>query len=898
MTEPAAFLPTADPPETPRTPPQGGWGSLLYRGRFNDRLSLAVRAQVIQAFHGSNSLLAVSANILCALIIITFLWRDAEPQWLLIWLLAVTASSILTVMAREAYEADPDRDERPDHWARVFFCIALLTGLTWGLSAVLFFAPISEPGSIVLIIVITGLSAGAMATGSALLMAGLAAALPMLGGLMIRLFSGGDELTLNLGFLIGIYGLGLSAFGISSQQTLLRTIQLGRLNIDLLDRLARSEEYFRGLVENVSDLITVVDLGGRMTFLSPSVERLLGYDVQDLHGQALVSMVHPDDRDALIKDLEGMRAVPRIQLDRAVRLHHRSGDWRHFHLHGRALRPGPEVGAVVLSGQDATEQQRVRVALQEAKDRAVEMGRAKSAFLAIMSHEIRTPMAGIVGLIDLIKETPLKGKQIDYVSALDRASEHLSDLLDDILDFSKIEAQKIDSETIDFNLHTLVSSVVEIFQGRAEAKGLILVTRIAADVASARHGDARHLRQILANLVGNAVKFTDKGVVEVRVETGASPSDDGGAGSVVRLSVRDTGMGIPADKMEEIFEPFARAETSSSRRHGGTGLGLAISRRLAGLIGGHLKVQSEVGVGSTFTLEISLATGTETAGEPQSSPSDDEFSGLRVLVVDDSDLNRLVVGDMVRSLGVSVDVASDGAEGVQAFSLVEPDLVLLDMQMPVLDGFSAARAMREAEALLVDGKRPTAIVALSATALKEDRERALSAGCDAYVTKPLRREALIGILRTYLPGRAASRRSGAPPEMPRTESVADPVAPPVEIESALEPLLPSFVLHLNAEMAGLMQAVENRDISDIQRLAHSAKGNAMLFGFQEIVGALKALELAARAIGDAKIEASAARRLDDCFAVTKAEADRLRTSLEDRIALRSRQDMAKSAKMS
>lgn len=868
-------------PQLP-TPRQGGWGSLPYRCRINDRLSLGVRTQLLQAFHSSNSLLAVSANILCALIIITFMWREAEPEWLLIWLMAVTLSSIITVMAREAYESDPRRDSRPDHWTRIFFFISLMTGIAWGLSAILFYAPISEPGSIVLIIVITGLSAGAMATGSALLLVALAAALPMLGGMMVRMFILGDDLTFNLGFLIAIYGLGLGAFGISSQQTLLRTIQLGRLNVDLLDRLARSEEYFRGLVENVSDLIVVVDEQGRLTFASPSLDRLLGYGPQEIQGNLLTSLVHPDDHDGLLEDLGALQGAPREPLDRAVRLRHSGGDWRHFHLHGRALRPGPNDGAVVLSGQDTTDQQRIQDALQQAKDRAIEMGRAKSAFLAIMSHEIRTPMAGIVGLIDLIKATPLKGKQADYVSALDGAGGHLSDLLDDILDFSKIEAQKVDVEHVNFNLEGLVSTVVDIFRARAESKGLVLISRVAEDLAPMHYGDARHIRQILANLVGNAVKFTDKGAVEVRVDL-VTPA--AGPDPQVRISVRDTGPGIPPDKMEEIYEPFARAETSSSRRHGGTGLGLAISRRLADLMGGHLTAQSHVDVGSTFTLELPLPVGRLDEPDTPDVAGEVEFSNLRVLVVDDSDLNRLVVGDMVRSLGLHVDLACDGAEGLRVFSVAEPDLVLLDMQMPVMDGFAAARAMREAEALLIDadGSRK-AIIALSATALKEDRERAIDAGCDTYVTKPLRREALIALLQSYLPHRLGPPATATATSEPAGNNDAviagAGMQPEIQMESALRPLIPSFLKHLETEMAGLLVAVRDRHITEVQRLAHSAKGNAMLFGFKDMVAALKALELAAKAIGDDEVETVAAQRLDACMARTVIEADALRAGLQ------------------
>jgi PAS domain S-box-containing protein len=852
-----------------------GWPAGV--GRCLDR---AARVRLVEAYHDNTSLPVIGLNIAFALIIVLFLWPTSEqPLWLAVWASAVSAVGIGAATLQLSYGSAADRDANPDLWAALFALFTLLDGPLWGAAGALFYDPAHGDRAIFLMTVISGVLAAGASIKSPLV--GCAAlfvttAVALIGGRMIP-----SGMTVHYGYAgLGLLYAGLLiAFARRTQRTLIGAIVVGQQNTALLARLTRSEEHFRGLIDNVSDLIMVVDRRGVVTYRNPAVERLLGYGRRDLLSQPLDAVVHGEDIPLLLADLSSLVVDPQQVTSRDIRMRHRGGGWRHMRVQGRAMPSADGRQQVVLSAQDASDQHQMRETLRTAKERAEEMGRAKSNFLATMSHEIRTPMSGIIGLIDLLKATGLSTKQREYVRALDRAGEHLSDLLNDILDFSKIEAEKLDREETVFDLRKTVRGVLDIFRGRAEAKDLALRAEIAADLQDLWRGDARHLRQVLANLLGNAVKFTDQGQVEIRVERDGNAQDDrdgaaslgrAGGATMIKFAVSDTGIGIADDKLGQIFEPFAQVDASTNRRHGGTGLGLAISRRLVELMGGRVWAVSRPGRGSTFFVILPLreASPDEVSAAVAVDQEARRYAQGWVLVVDDSDLNCLVLGDMLRGLGLAVDTASNGAEAVRLYGKRDYSLVFLDIQMPVMDGFQAVAAMRRGEAEA--GQPPRPIVALSATALKDDRDRALAEGCDDYVVKPLRKEALLGILKTYLPD--APMEALAP--IPVGEA-------PVVFEPELAPLLPSFFGHLSQEMAALRQAIDAADLAGVARLAHQSKGNAMLFGFRALVDTLRDLELAARALqeeegaGVPPVEG----RLRSALATAEAEAKHLRRQL-------------------
>lgn len=389
--------------------------------------------------------------------------------------------------------------------------------------------------------------------------------------------------------------------------------------------------------------------------------------------------------------------------------------------------------------------------LAEARDQALAASRVKSDFLASMSHEIRTPLNAIIGMADLLSETRLDEDQGKYVSVFRKAGEALLSLVNDILDLSKIEAGQLVLEETDLDVTEVVANAADIYEHKCREKGITLAAEIDPAVPRRLLGDPTRLRQVILNLIGNAIKFTEQGGITVRVE----PDPQQPAPGRLRIAVADTGIGIPADKREAIFQSFTQVDSSTTRKYGGTGLGLTISQKLVERMGGRIWVESEPGRGSTFYFTLACGVA-PAAPEPRPTQAAEPEPGRpaltagpgRILLVEDTPDNRMLIKAYLKREPYTVDEADNGETALARFKTGDYDLVLMDVQMPVMDGHEATRRIRAWEA--EQGRAPVPIIALTAHAIREEVDKSAAAGCTAHLTKPIKKATLLDTIRRYL----------------------------------------------------------------------------------------------------------------------------------------------------
>jgi PAS domain S-box-containing protein len=514
--------------------------------------------------------------------------------------------------------------------------------------------------------------------------------------------------------------------------------------------LRETERRFRDVVDAAGEFIWEVDASGHYTYLSERVVDVLGYPIEKLIGHHPLSFVPPEDMEAFREEWKKISEEQRIFRNFEHRMVH--GDGQIIWLSHNGVPVSNMAGQAVGyrgAGLDITARKFFEQELIREKDAAQAADRAKSEFLAVMSHEIRTPLNSVLGFADLLTDTTLDTLQKEHVEMIRRSGDALLMLLNDILDFSRIESGMMTLQPTAVEIRKCLSDVADLYRATAQAKGVTIRVEVDKDVPNALCTDTGRLRQILLNLIGNAVKFTPAGGVVITAKRGSKDPEDGRFPLLVEVA--DSGIGISPDRIGRLFKPFSQADSSTTRLFGGTGLGLVICKRLAELLGGDVCLQKSSPSGSVFALELPLVTVPVATGSDENAPlgTMQECAAdatLRVLVVEDNPVNSLLTRRMLNSLGVSCDSLPNGLAVVEAYEKQPYEVIFMDLQMPVMDGLEATGRIRKFESL--HPEIPQAyIIALTADVMSGDRQRCLAAGMNDYLSKPLRRPEMASVLK-------------------------------------------------------------------------------------------------------------------------------------------------------
>ena len=650
---------------------------------------------------------------------------------------------------------------------------------------------------------------------------------------------------------------------------------------DMLHRISIERDFNESLLDTAQVIILTQSADGSIHSLNRYGELLTGCSEGELLGKCFVQITNHSEaaETEMRQSLQDLATGGHTHIQRESILMSKPGEkyeitWNHSRLSGQ-----PDETVMILSvGIDHTDRKRaeqdllnlnasleVRVEertfeLEQAKQQAETANQAKSEFLSNMSHEIRTPMNSIIGMTHLVRRTELNPKQLDYVAKIDHSAQHLLSLINEMLDFSKIEAGKIELDILDFELDTILQNISSQLGESAASKCLRLVFDVGPDLSQPLRGDSLRLYQVLLNYTSNAIKFTDRGeiVVRARIIENQPPAADG-TDILVRFEVQDSGIGISAEQIAQLFQPFHQADASTTRKYGGTGLGLAISRQLAEMMGGQVGVESQPGKGSTFWFTARLGRGIKPVTAVQTVPLVDLsiIQGSYILLVEDNLFNQQVAKELLEEAGAAVIIANNGKEALDLLDRRHFDCVLMDMQMPVMDGLEATRQIRANPKLAT-----TRIIAMTANAGRENWTRCFDAGMDGFITKPIELQQLLTTLAKWLVQRsdrvvpvpaATSFLESAAVAATEEAGASDPSIIDLSILSKIlgnhpDKIRKYVMMFLDLAQEAIVEietALAHGDIATLSALGHRTKSSARTvgaMGFGELCQALEQLK--------------------------------------------------------
>ncbi|NOY69222.1 MAG: PAS domain S-box protein [Deltaproteobacteria bacterium] len=615
------------------------------------------------------------------------------------------------------------------------------------------------------------------------------------------------------------------------------------------EQVLQSEEKFRNMTDLLPEAVFECDLNGILTFANRALFYRFGYNNDDFKsGIYIFQLVSTDERKKVSDAFTGFVKAWDMDKSEYTALK-KDGSTFPVIMYSTPILLDAKPCAVRGIIADVSELKQKEAELELAKESAESANKTKSAFLANMSHEIRTPLNVMMGATEILEQSGLAGENRNLVEMLRANGDVLLKIINDIIDISKIEAGKIDLEHIEFNVSSLIEKTCASFESSAHKSGIELKRRIDQDLPQQTAGDPVRIQQVLINLIGNALKFTYHGHITVGCWFMADTAE-------FFFSVADTGIGLDDDKRETIFESFSQADTSTTRKFGGTGLGLSISKHLVELMGGRIWVESVPGQGCTFYFtfpHVMVSSENVNPGLEENEKINTGKTGLSgiinhasILLVDDYPYNQEIISYFLKGLPIDIDLASNGAVAVEKFKAKQYDLVLMDLQMPVMDGYTATRAMRKIEKNRDAGRTP--VIALSAFVLKKERDKSREAGCDAHLNKPVKRENLIDTIAKFLSMEKAETgltEHNTVEKGPERESEAsgDPV---VYAEQIYEKLIPRYLDDLRKDASSMESLLKTGGYDGIRKMGHNIKGSGGGYGFNKISEIGKALESAAK----------------------------------------------------
>ena len=630
------------------------------------------------------------------------------------------------------------------------------------------------------------------------------------------------------------------------------------LHSEILQRKVTEEmlKAYRQAIESADDIFVVVDRNCNYLMVNQAFldqrgllrENVIGKSAADILGHDTFEKIRPFvDKAFSGESIEYEMLFPYSQSVKRYML------VKYYPI----LDSEKNVNSVVAVIRDITDQKKVEEEILSAKDAAEFASRAKSEFLANMSHEIRTPLNAIIGMVEVFKDTTLNVEQENFLNVLELNSEALLSIINDIIDLSKIDSGQVELDDIPFNLKELIEQAIAMLTVKAKEKNLKLQINLEHNLTTELTGDPNRLRQILVNLIGNAIKFSSQGIIQIKCEHGKDRCSDN-SHVYLLFSVVDSGIGIPKDKQEVIFERFSQADSSTTRKFGGTGLGLTISKRLCELMQGTIWVESEVAQGSTFYFTVFIKKNisgnskklfSNINSNVKYAPSDiNQITPMNILLVEDFIHNQLVVKQYLKNTPIMLDIAENGAQAVEKFETITYDLILMDLEMPVMDGFTATKKIRQIEQK--KGLEPIPIIALSAYALSEEINRSLSIGCNAHLSKPLKKELLLDMLLNFHKGDLFSADQIAMKQSDNKNQNTFPensvLRKIIHVDQDFAEIVPLFLEDIEQQIVNMQQALENSDFEFITSITHQIKGAGGGYGLDEVSEFSKMIEMASR----------------------------------------------------